>query len=52
METQEHILEKCQGLHKDDTTKVTTREIFDEDIKTLTTITHKIKEIMTKLDQV
>ena len=34
IETQEHILETCPGLHTTNKTKVYKNEIFDEDINT------------------
>ncbi len=36
-EMQQHILEECQGLHPDDSTKVTkVDDLFDEEIPKLT----------------
>ena len=31
-ETQTHVLEECLEIHRDDTTKVSTNEIFNNDI--------------------
>ena len=48
-ETQDHILAECQGIHEDETTKVTTSDIFKEDIDTLKAQARKIENIMEKL---
>ena len=52
VETQEHILENCRIIHNNETTKITTTEIFDEDIEILISTVTKINNIMRQLDQV
>ena len=35
IETQEHVLETCPGIHNDPSTKITTNDIFENDTKKL-----------------
>ena len=50
-ETQEHILQECPGIHKDDSTKVTTNDIFQDEHTKLRTTIEKIICIMKILDE-
>ena len=50
VETQDHILEKCQTIHTADVTKVTTIDVFDDDVPNLRNTANKITDIMHKLD--
>ena len=51
IETQEHVIETCPGIHNDPSTKITTNDIFENDTKKLkntsTKITKILKEIQT-----
>jgi hypothetical protein len=49
-ETQEHILEKCNSIHKDPGTKIPKEDIFTEDPTILQTTTKKIQWILNKLN--
>ena len=51
IETQEHILETCPGLHTTNKTKVYKNEIFDEDTNNLKLTTAKITQTMAKLNR-
>ena len=51
IETQEHILETCPGLHTTNKTKVYKNEIFDEDTNNLKLTTAKITQTMAQLNQ-
>ena len=53
-ETQDHILNECKGIHKDDSTKVSVEMLFNNNLSTqelkimannLTKIENKIKEL-------
>jgi hypothetical protein len=48
-ETQEHVLESCKGLHKEENTKIWNEMIFSEDIETLTTTARKLERILREL---
>jgi len=50
-ETQQHILQECNGLHKTEETKVTKEDIFTENTETLKITAKKTKNIMTKLQK-
>lgn len=45
-ETQEHILNECKSLHKDENLKVTKTEIFENNIENLKKVAAKIEKIM------
>ena len=49
-ETQEHIMNECTGIHKDNTTKVKTEDLFNDDLINIKNQAAKIQEIMKKLD--
>ena len=51
IETQEHILETCPGLHTTNKTKVYKNEIFDEDTNNLKLTAAKITQTMAQLNQ-
>ena len=48
-ETQEHVLGRCRGIHREDKTRVENEEIFSEDITELKDTAGKIRRILTKL---
>jgi hypothetical protein len=48
-ETQQHVLEECEGIAAKIKGKVTKEEIFNEDTEPLKKTAHKIKEIMNVL---
>ena len=50
-ETQEHILEECPGIHKDNSTKVTRNDIFQDEHTALKATIGKITHIMKILDE-
>ena len=51
LETQEHVLEHCIGIHRNNLTKVTNDEIFEEqDLKKLKHTSDKINRIMKNLN--
>jgi len=50
-ETQEHILEECPGIHKDNSTKATRNDIFQDEHTKLRATVEKITVIMRKLDE-
>ena len=50
-ETQEHVLDNCNAIHIDNTTKVPTTDIFSEDIKTLKQAAKKIRKILETLQE-
>jgi hypothetical protein len=41
-ETQEHVLERCPNIHKDENNRVTTQDIFSEDVEELKRTAKKI----------
>ena len=45
-ETQEHVLEQCKEIHKDNTMRTTKDEIHETDCEKLKTASHKIDRIM------
>jgi hypothetical protein len=49
-ENQDHIMEHCSSIHKDDNTKIPKDEIFTENINTLEKTVKKINWIMNKLN--
>ena len=49
-ETQQHILEECSNIHKQENTKVTKEDIFTEE--KLKNTAKRINEIMTKLKSI
>ena len=49
IETQEHVLETCHGIHTDPSTKITTNEIFENDTKKLKTTSTKITNILKEI---
>ena len=51
-ETQDHALEKCPELHRDDETKVPKSELFTENTDTLRKAADKIEKIIGKFEQV
>ena len=50
LETQEHILEECKTIHKDESTKIHIEEIFNEDTNSLRTTAERIRTIMQQLN--
>ena len=50
-ETQHHILEECEDLHQEETTKVTKLDLFNEGIQHLREVAKRIQTIMNKLEQ-
>ncbi len=50
-ETQQHIREECQGLHQDDSTKVTKTDLFNEEIQNLAEVAKRIIITINKLEQ-
>ena len=44
IETQEHVLETCPGIHTDPSTKITTNEIIENDTNKLKTTSTKIRK--------
>ena len=50
METQDHALEKCPVIHKDDDIKVTKNEIFTENTDTLRKLANNIEIIISKIE--
>ena len=50
-ETHQHILEECPVLHKNDDSKVTVKEIFNENVSSLKTTCKKLEAIMTQLEE-
>ncbi len=40
--TQHHLLQECQGLHQDDSPKVTKRDLFNEEIQNLVEVAKQI----------
>jgi hypothetical protein len=51
-ETQDHVLNECQALHTDDTTKVPKESIFSEDLNTLKNTANKINRTIEILQEV
>ena len=51
-ETQIHILTQCPFIHKDDSTKVNIKDIFDENVNNTRTTAKKMEKIMSALDQI
>ncbi len=50
---QQYILEECQGLQLDDSTKVTkVEDLFDEEIPKLTEIANRTELTINKLEQI
>ncbi len=49
-ETQQHIREECQGLYQDDSTKVTKRDLFNEEIPNLAQVAKRIIITINKLE--
>ena len=50
VESQEHVLETCTGIHDDDTTKITINDIFDSNPNNLKTTAKQITKILDKLN--
>ncbi len=50
-ETQHYNLEECQGLHQDDSTKVTKTDLFNEKIQNLAEVPNKIIITMNTREQ-
>ena len=50
IETQEHILSECTGIHQDENSKVTKEEIALEDSEKLKDVYNKIEAAMQKLE--
>ena len=50
-ETQEHVLNECQILHPNETTKVSNQELAMEDPEVLINVSKKIEKLMTKLEE-
>ena len=52
-ETQNHVLAECQGIHKDNTTKIEIEEIFDDtnDASQLKITATKIKNVIQELNK-
>ena len=50
-ETREHTLEECPGIHKDNSTKVTKNDIFQDEHTELRTTVEKITFTMKILDE-
>ena len=48
-ETQEHVLEKCPQLHKEEGSKVTKEELISKDINLLKEISHKVIKLIEAL---
>ena len=49
IESQEHVLETCTGIHDDDTTKINTNDIFDSNPTNLKTTAKQLTKILDKL---
>ena len=49
IESQEHVLETCTGIHDDDTTKINTNDIFDSNPTNLKTTAKQLTKILEKL---
>ena len=49
IETQEHVIETCPGIHTDPSTKITTNEIFENYTKKLKTTSTKITNILKEI---
>ena len=52
IESQEHVLETCTGIHDDDTTKINTNDIFDSNPTNLKTTAKQLTKILEKLNKV
>ena len=50
VESQEHVLETCTGIHDDDTTKITINHIFDSNPTNLKTAAKQLTKILEKLN--
>ena len=50
-ETQEHVLNECPTIHPKNDTKVTTRDVFNEDPANLKVTAKKIRAALDKLDE-
>ena len=48
-ETQEHVLEQCQSIHHNNSTKVTIEQIFSDDIQKLRQTIRQIDKAMQNL---
>ena len=48
-ETQQHILEECEGIHENNNTKTTMDDIFTEDIEKLKNTVKKINKIILQI---
>ena len=48
-ETQEHILEQCKIIHREDSTTVAREDIFTEDLGTLEETAKKVKDVMERI---
>ena len=44
-ENQKHIMEECLAIHKDDSTKVSNHQLFNEDINTLREVSKNLEKI-------
>ena len=51
IESQQHVLQECSGIHKNDTTRVTPTQFFTEDIQTLQKTFDNIYLILKELEQ-
>ena len=49
IESQEHVLETCTGIHDDDTTKINSNDIFDSKPTNLKTTAKQLTKILEKL---
>ena len=49
-ETQEHVLNECQSIHQDDSSKVKESELTSNDTETLKRVSKKVELIMAKLE--
>ena len=50
-ETQEHILQECAGIHENDSNKVNTQNIFEEDPEGLIETARKIENTLNELNK-
>ena len=50
VESQEHVLETCTGIHDDDTTKIKINDIFDSNPTNLKTTAKQLTKILEKLN--
>ena len=48
IESQEHVLETCTGIHDDDTTKININDIFDSNPTKLKTTAKQLRKILEK----